>query len=294
MSAHRPAVQLFVLFLAIAIGSSEASARYYHRRGRGGGYGSNYRRQMMINAIAGQVNYARAVLADAEARAAVAQGQVNAANQRISSARESLTSAEADEKRAHEALVEAEAAMISAAGEDSDIAKAKKALDELRQSLQYEEHRVLNSAEYLARIAKSEGTPEHATIVPKVRAEMLGSDTQYQAMRVKYEAAKHEFSHLRTEAVNKDQTWLGHSSEIKQAWTSEVAATNQGIAGGMQKLPAKQTLHEAQRTAAAARAYVAQGEMILRSLGAGNRTGGKGTAPVTTSMPRTSSNFFSQ
>lgn len=291
MTGHRLALRLFLALVAILVGTSEASARYYHR-GRGG-YGNGYRRQMMIGAISAQVNYARAVLADAEARAAVAQGKVDSANQRISGARDSLSSAEADEKRAHEALVEAEAAMISAAGEDSDIGKAKKALDELRQSLQYEEHRVLNSAEYHARVAKSEGTPEHASIVPKVRAEMLGADTQYQGVLAKYENAKHEFNHLRTEAVNKDQTWLSHSSEIKQAWTSEVAATNQGIAGGMQKLPAKQTLHEAQRTAAAARAYVAQGEMILRALGAGNRTG-RGGAPVTTSVPRTSGSFFSQ
>jgi hypothetical protein len=92
--------------------------------------------------------------------------------------------------------------------------------------------------------------------------------------------------------VKKDQTWLSHSSEIKQAWTSERTALNEGIAGGMQKLPAKQTLHEAQRTAADARAFVAQGEMILRALG--GRTGGGRTTPTTPTMPTPSSSFFTK
>lgn len=286
MAGQRLGVRFLIVCAVIALCATEATARYYHRRGGGG---SGYRRQMMINAVAAQVNYARAVLNDAEARAAVAQGKVDSANQRISSARDSLSSAEAEERKAHEALVEAEAALISTAGEDSEIGQAKKKLDELRQALQYEERRVLNSAAYQAKLAPSAGTPEHAALVPKVRAEMLGDDTQYQQVLAKYETAKREFSRLRTEAVNKDQTWLSHSADIKQAWTSEVAATNQGIAGGMQKLPAKQTLHEAQRTAAMARAYVAQGEMILRALGARNR----GT-PTTTPTPTPSSSFFSR
>ncbi len=120
---------------------------------------------------------------------------------------------------------------------------------------------------------------------------MLGNDAEYQRTLAKYELAKQSFSRLRTDAVSKDQTWLSHSSEIKQAWTSERTALNDGIAGGMKKLPAKQALHEAQRTAADARAYVAQGEMILRALGA--RTG---TQRPTTTTPTTSSSgsFFTK
>jgi hypothetical protein len=244
----------------------------------------------MIAAVQAQVTYAKAVLRDAEARAATAQSNVDSANQRISGARDSLASAESEERKAHEALAEAEAALISAAGEDSEIAQGKKKLDDLRQALQYEQSRVLNSAAYQDKIKASAGTPEHAALVPKIRSEMLGNDADYQRALASYEVAKQNFSRLRTEAVNKDQTWLSHSSEIKQAWTSERTAVNDGIAGGMKKLPAKQALHEAQRTAAAARAYVAQGEMILRALG--GRTGTRTTPTTPTTSP--GSSFFSQ
>lgn len=63
-----------------------------------------------------------------------------------------------------------------------------------------------------------------------------------------------------------DDTWKAASAAIRQAWTNEVAAENEGIKGGMKKLPAAQELHEAQR-------QIAQAQTILRTLGAGPAPG---------------------
>jgi chromosome segregation ATPase len=288
---------VFTLLLAIVVVgclSGEALARHGHY-GRGRGNSGAASRARMLASVQAQVAYARAVLADAEVRASAAQAGVDSANQRISGARDTLASASSDEKKAHEALVEAEAAVIDAAGEDSEIGQAKKKTDDLRQAMQYEQNRVLNSDAYKSKIAESSGTAEHAALVPKIRGQMLQDDAEYQRALSKYEVAKQNFSRLRTEVVHKDQTWLSHSSEIKDAWVAERTATNEGIAGGMKKLPAKQTLHEAQRTAAEARAYVAQGEMILRALGGTNRGNRTGSTPSASSLgTNPGPNFFSK
>jgi chromosome segregation ATPase len=253
---------------SLAIFVASAADAFAYRGRHHYGYSTGAARARAIASIRGQVAQFDAIARQADAAAAAAQAKVGAANSRISTARETIASSEKEAHQASKDMASAEAELLEAAGPDSEIVQAKEGYDKARAEVQTQEHRVLNSPEYLAKLAKTEGTDEHARVVPQLRAEALENDENYQHAKNMVEVAKHKYMALRNDAVTHDTNWLSASEEKKKALLDQSAALNEGLKGGFQKLPAAQALHSAQRLSRQAKTYASSGRALLGQMGA--------------------------
>ncbi len=254
---------LILLAAWIGLGPALAFAYRHHR-----GYSGGNMRGRAIASIRMQVAAFDAIANRADEVAAENKVVVDAANSRISGDREAIDASHGDQRQANKDMAAAEAEMLDSAGGDSGLVKDKKRYEQARAALQSAESRVLHSPEYLAEIGKTEGDPEHADVVPKIRAKFLDEDEGYQHALTMWEIAHKAYSGERLDALTHDEHWLAASEEKRKALLAEAKALNDAKSGGLQKLPAAVNMHEAQRIAQQVRTYAAMGRSMLGSMGA--------------------------
>jgi len=230
-------------------------------------YSTGAARQRSINAIRSQVTQFESIAADADKVVADNQTKVEIANSRLSNDREAIASARGDGKKASSAMADAEAEMYEQQGADSDVVKAKEQYESARASLQSERERVLKSPEYLAEAAKIAREPERASELPKIQTKYLSADADYQRAYTLWEVARKRFNGEKTEALSHDERWLSASEDKKKSLLAEAKALNDGKSGGLQKLPPKQAMRQAQQVADQARGMATAGRAMLGALG---------------------------
>ena len=225
-------------------------------------------REATIAAIESQVAYAEDVLGEAVSSQEQAQDKLDEYHQRITAARTAIENASAEQADNNKSMHGIEAQVISAQGPDSALSKAQAKVDELRQSLDGEVHRVLSLPPHAGKPTWADYVRELAILLPDQK-EQLANDAKFRAVEEDVKAATREVLRERRALFEANADWVAARDAAFQAQRENAEADRElGKYTGPIQLAPKRQLRTAAGLASQAREIIAAGKAALRSLGA--------------------------
>lgn len=225
-------------------------------------------REAAIAAIESQMAYAEEVLDETVSSEQQAQEKLDEYQKRISEARTAIESASAEHAADNKAMRDIEAQVISAQGPDSELSKAQAKVDELRQSLDKEAHRVLSLPPHAGKPTSADYVRELAILSPDQK-EHLAGDTQFRAVEEEVKAATRQVLSVRRALFEANPDWVAaRDAALTAQRENDQADRELGKYTGPAQLAPKQQLHTAEAIANQARQVIAAGKAALRILSA--------------------------
>ncbi len=160
-----------------------------------------------IAAIESQVAYAEEVLGEAVSSQAHAQDKLDEYHERIAAARTAIENATAEQSDDKSSMHKIEAQVISGQGPGSDLSKAQAKVDELRQSLDGEAHRVISLPPHEGKPTSADYVRELAILSPDQKDQLTG-DAQFRAVEEEVKAATGEVLRLRRALFEANSDWV--------------------------------------------------------------------------------------
>ena len=225
-------------------------------------------REATIAAIESQIAYAEEVLDETVLSEQQAQEKLDEYQKRIAAARSVIESASAEHAADNKAMRDFEAQVISAQAPDSALSKAQAKVDELRQSLDKEAHRVLSLPPHAGKPGAADYVRELAILSPDQK-EQLAGDAQFRAVEEEVKAATRQVLSVRRPLFEANPDWVAaRDAALKAQRENDQADRELGKYTGPAQLAPKQKLHTAEAIADQARQVIAAGKAALRVLSA--------------------------
>ncbi len=224
------------------------------------------RRQQAIAAARNQLSAASAALSVAEAQAADARSRLNAAREGLEGSRKAIDAAQYEERNSSAAMRTIEANLMAVAGDDSEIGRARSALDAARARHVIEQQRVFNASPWREKLEEADKAANRTERIAQIRHDALTGDREYQRAQAALELAREKFFKLRLDLLKANKEWVAAADAAREANLDKTDALNSAAKQGVQKLPASQDLRAANIAIADAKAVIGAAEARLKAM----------------------------
>ncbi len=221
--------------------------------------------QRSIQAAKAQVAVAKQALAAAQKEIASTQARLQAADGRVQLRLSEVDGAKAHSESTTARLKNIEEQIEITQDDNSELARARRELEEAEKQLNTARERVLGSKQYKQAYERALKLADRSNI-SKVRSEALAGDDDYQAALLRWEIAKDMHGKIWQGLINDDAQWKAASQQAADARLEQAGFQDQLKGALMTRGAEKVRLTKAIAAANAAQAVIQRGEAVLKSL----------------------------